>query len=134
MIPAMKILTMLVCVPLLAAFTACPAQKGDEQGDKKPKKIEDSKFTKEDPAIRAIDKFIKAQSVDTKSSSWKAELKEPPKQEFQANMDYVWNVETSAGELIRFRSKGRRKTAVERRRFERDEKEVEGCTKNLIKR
>lgn len=97
----MKTLTTLVCVPLLAVFASLPAQSDAKKAkqDKKQEKIVDSKITKNDPAVRAIDKFIKKQSVSKKKRGWRQTLSAPPKQEFQGNMDYLWHVETSEGPL-----------------------------------
>ncbi|MFN3244543.1 MAG: peptidylprolyl isomerase [Planctomycetota bacterium] len=102
----MKTLTTLVCVPLLAAFASLPAQTTKKAASEKAtakkakqEKIVDSKITKNDPAVREIDKFIKKQSVSKKKRGWRQTLSAPPKQEFQANMDYLWHVETSEGPL-----------------------------------
>lgn len=104
MICAMKNLITAVCVPLFAFVTAATAQEGETQKppakQEKPAKQEpqkDDKATAADPAIQAIDKFIKAQSVDTKKDGWRTGLKEPPKQTFAADADYFWHVQTSAG-------------------------------------
>ena len=105
----MKISTNLVCVSLLAMSTVLPAQGGaksaplmkpkQKQEQKQEQKPADSKITKADPAVRAIDKFIKKQSVSTKKRGWRQTLTEPPKQEFAADKDYLWHVETSEGPL-----------------------------------
>ena len=96
--PAMKILTTLVTLPLVAAFAVLPAQDDAKQGGDK-KKVEDSKITKNDAAVKEIDSFIKKNSVDKSASNWKTRLKSPPQQEFAADKDYLWHVETDAGDL-----------------------------------
>ncbi|MFK7743375.1 MAG: peptidylprolyl isomerase [Planctomycetota bacterium] len=96
----MNSLTTLVCVPLFAAFSVLPAQEtAKAQDSKKPQKIEDTEHTKKDAAIKALDKFIKKQTIDRKTATWKARLTAPPKQEFDSKCDYLWHVETSAGNL-----------------------------------
>ncbi|MEC7726145.1 MAG: peptidylprolyl isomerase [Planctomycetota bacterium] len=100
----MNNLMTLVCLPVLAASALLPAQDGAKRVKlMKPKasqeKAGDSKITKNDPAIRAIDKFIKKESVNTKKRGWRQSLSAPPKQEFQPNVDYLWHVETSEGAL-----------------------------------
>ncbi len=101
---AMRSVTSCVFVPLLAVSALLPAQSGVKSAAlMKPKagqdKVVDSKLTKNDPAIRALDKFIKKQSVSTKKRGWRLSLSEPPKQEFQSNVDYLWHVETSEGPM-----------------------------------
>ena len=100
----MNKLTIVFCVPLLAASAVLPAQDGAKRA-KAAKlkttqdKVVDSKLTLSDPAVRAIDAFIKKASVSTKKRGWRQTLQAPPKQDFQANMDYLWHVETSEGPL-----------------------------------
>jgi peptidyl-prolyl cis-trans isomerase B (cyclophilin B) len=98
MLWAMKILTTLICVPLMAAIAAVPAQD-KAKAPKKPAKFEDSKATKADPAIQAIDKFIKKASVSKKKRGWRLTLAAPPQQKFQADCDYIWHVETELGAM-----------------------------------
>ncbi len=100
---AMKTTTMFVCVPLLAVSTLLTAQDGAKRAalmkpkQKQEQKAGDSKITKSDPAIQALDKFIKKQSVSTKKRGWRQTLSAPPQQKFEANKDYLWHVETSEG-------------------------------------
>ncbi len=80
---AMRSVTSCVFVPLLAVSALLPAQSGVKSAAlMKPKagqdKVVDSKLTKNDPAIRALDKFIKKQSVSTKKRGWRLSLSEPP--------------------------------------------------------
>ena len=102
----MNNLSTLVLLPLLAASTLLPAQDGAKRvklmkpkQQQKQEKVVDSKTTKSDPAIQAIDKFIKKESVNTKKRGWRLSLSEPPKQKFQEGMDYLWHVETSEGAM-----------------------------------
>ena len=100
MLSAMKTLTRIAVLPLLAGVVALPAQsKKTKEKEREPQKIEDSKFTKKDPAIQAIDKFIKKQSISTKKRGWRLSLSKPPQQKFQEDMDYFWHMETSEGPL-----------------------------------
>ena len=100
----MNNLTIVFGMPLLLVSALLPAQDGDKRA-KAAKlkttqdKVVDSKLTLSDPAVRAIDKFIKKASVSTKKRGWRQSLAAPPKQDFQANMDYLWHVETSEGSL-----------------------------------
>ena len=102
----MNNLSTLVFLPLLAASTLLPAQDGAKRvklmkpkQQQKQEEVVDSKTTKKDPAIQAIDKFIKKESVNTKKRGWRLSLSEPPKQKFQEGMDYLWHVETSEGPM-----------------------------------
>ena len=102
----MKNLRNIVCVPLLAAFTMLPAQDTPKRAKlmkpkakQKQEQVVDSKLTKSDPAVSAIDKFIKEQSVSTKKRGWRQTLSAPPKQEFEQGADYLWHMETSEGPL-----------------------------------
>ena len=98
MISAMKILTTLVCVPLLAAITAIPAQeKKAKQGAKPSGVITDTKATKADEAIKAADAFIASKKVNKSKSGWKQALSKPPKLAFSKDADYFWHLETAAG-------------------------------------
>lgn len=100
MIPAMKILTTLVCVPLLAAFAVLPAQDQDQKpAPNSQGKITDSKATKADAAIVAIDKFIAQAEVNTKKKGWRQSLKKPPKLTFSADAEYYWHIETAVGAM-----------------------------------
>lgn len=100
MIPAMKILTTLVCVPLLAAVTAIPAQEKKGKQDAKPTGVvSDTKTTKGDSAIMAMDKFIASESINKSKNGWKTTLSKPPKLTFSADKDYFWHVETAVGAM-----------------------------------
>ena len=101
MIPAMKILTTLVCVPLLAAVTAIPAQeKKEAKQDPKPAKVpSDTKATTADSAIQAIDKFIAKKAIKKNKSGWKMTLSKPPQLQFSADKDYFWHVDTAVGAM-----------------------------------
>lgn len=108
MLRAMNNLQLMLSVPLLAAFSVLPAQGESKKGDKakepapaaeRAKKREDSKTTKADPAIKAIDDFIKKQSVDKKAIGWRNRLKRPPKLEFAKDSNYFWHIETEVGSI-----------------------------------
>ncbi len=53
-----------------------------------------------DPAIDAIDKFIAEQGVDLDASGWRTKLSAPPRAEFHPSRRYLWNLETSHGEVL----------------------------------
>jgi cyclophilin family peptidyl-prolyl cis-trans isomerase len=54
----------------------------------------------QDPALVAIDRFIEEQSIDTSASDWKLRLVSPPKLEFDSGTTYLWELETSVGNLV----------------------------------
>ncbi len=53
-----------------------------------------------DPALTAIDQFIREQSVDTSDPGWKLRLSEPPSLSFAAETRYLWTLETSLGSVV----------------------------------
>lgn len=97
----MKILMMLACAPLLAASSVLPTQesKPARKEQKVQEEVVETKATKSDPVVRAIDKFIKKKSVSKKNKNWRQSLPEPPKQEFSAEADYFWHVQTAVGTM-----------------------------------
>ena len=100
MIPAMKILTTLVCVPLLAAVTAIPAQEKKTKQDGKPTGVvTNTKTTKADPAIMAMDKFLASKTINKSKRGWKQTLSKPPLLTFSADKKYFWHVETAVGAM-----------------------------------
>lgn len=108
MIFAMKIPTTLICLPVLALGSSLlaqnPEQKPVEQETKAQQKAEqkapeDSKVTKGDPAIKAIDEFIVKAEIDKEKATWKQTLKAPPEVIFSEFHDYIWHVETEEGSL-----------------------------------
>lgn len=101
MLLGMKILTTLVCVPLLAAVTAVPAQekKKAKQDPKKSEVVSDTKATASDQAIKEIDKFIADKKINTKKPGWKQTLTKPPKLKFDQGNKYFWHVETAVGAM-----------------------------------
>ncbi len=54
----------------------------------------------EDPALAAIDQFIREQSIDTSDPGWKLRLPEPPSLSFAAETRYLWSLETSHGNVV----------------------------------
>ncbi len=70
------------------------------QGRKKArsKRVPDDRVTARDPAIKAIDKFIK-KKVSTRRKDWKSTMRRPPEREFSPKHDYFWQVETDQGPL-----------------------------------
>jgi len=100
MIPAMKTLTTLLCVPLLAVVTAVPAQDKKSKQDKASKGvISDTKATKEDKAIKEMDAFIAKKAVKKGKPGWRQVLSKPPQLKFAKDADYFWHVETAAGPM-----------------------------------
>ncbi len=53
-----------------------------------------------DPALAAIDQFIRAQSIDTSDGGWKLRLPQPPGLSFAPDKRYLWQLETSQGEIL----------------------------------
>jgi cyclophilin family peptidyl-prolyl cis-trans isomerase len=53
----------------------------------------------DDPAIQAVDRFIAEQAVDTSAQGWRLRLKAPPKLPFDAERSYLWELETSCGNV-----------------------------------
>jgi len=53
-----------------------------------------------DPALEAVDRFIQEQSIDTSAAGWKLRLPEPPSLSFAASKKYLWELETSHGEIL----------------------------------
>lgn len=53
-----------------------------------------------DPALTAIDHFIREQSVDTSDPGWKLRLSESPSLSFAAETRYLWSLETSHGSVV----------------------------------
>lgn len=102
MMLGMKTLMTLVCVPLFAAATALPAQV-KEEAPEAPKQAQekagDSKATKADAAIQAMDAFIAKQAVNTKKGGWRESLAEPPQLTFTEGADYFWHMETAVGTM-----------------------------------
>lgn len=114
MIPAMKTLTIVVCAPLLAALAVLPAQdkkqgpksQDTESQDTKTQdtkaqapKNQDTKATKADIGIKALDNFIAKKEVDTKKAGWRQSLSQPPTLAFNKNAEYFWHVETAVGSM-----------------------------------
>lgn len=54
----------------------------------------------QDPALEAIDRFIAQQDIQTGRSGWKLSLPAPPKVEFDPARTYLWDLETSCGDLV----------------------------------
>lgn len=102
-------LSLLATTTLLAAQSGDPAKKpaDGKPSTQEPKKVaQDRKGDKDDPAmakdpaIAAIDKFIKKASVDTKNPGWRTQLQAPPLVPFDPKTDYFWHMETTKGELV----------------------------------
>jgi peptidyl-prolyl cis-trans isomerase B (cyclophilin B) len=103
----------LLCLPFLAFATLLPAQEAGgekKQGDKPKASAQDDKKDQKgapkddpqmakDPAILAIDKFLKKANVDTKNPAWRTQLKQPPLVPFDSKTEYFWHMETTKGEL-----------------------------------
>ena len=94
----MKILTTIVCVPLLAAFSVLPAQDKKKPAPQKGV-ITDTAATKSDAAIKEIDAFIASKKVSTNKKGWRSSLTKPPKLKFSKDMDYFWHMETVVGSM-----------------------------------
>ncbi len=55
---------------------------------------------KGDPALKEIDDFIAAQTIDKKQPDWKQNLPKPPKLSFTKGKQYFWDLETSQGKIV----------------------------------
>ena len=53
-----------------------------------------------DPALEAIDAFIADQSIDTAGDGWKTALPQPPTVSFEEGKRYLWELDTSLGEIV----------------------------------
>ncbi len=58
------------------------------------------KKEKTDPAIEALDAFIKKATIDHSDALWKTKLPKPPVVGFTAQKEYIWALETSKGEIL----------------------------------
>ncbi len=85
---------------LAALATALPAQDKDAGKDKKPTADQKAaaKRTAGDPAVKALDSFIK-KKVNTKAKDWRLRAPEPPRVEFDAESAYYWMLDTDCGLL-----------------------------------
>jgi peptidyl-prolyl cis-trans isomerase B (cyclophilin B) len=52
-----------------------------------------------DAAIAAIDAFIAEQAIDSSSDGWRTRLSAPPKQSFDGDKKYFWDIETNVGSM-----------------------------------
>ena len=84
-----------IALALAALAAAAPAQGRKRGSDNVPA---DDKLTAKDPAIVAIDKFIK-KKVGKKAKTWRTTMPRPPELEFTADRDYFWHLETDCGML-----------------------------------
>lgn len=76
-----------------------PEAKSQDPKGGKPEEHKDDALTAKDPAIVALDKFIKTKAGSQSDPTWRTKLPEPPQQAFNAACDYVWHMETSLGGL-----------------------------------
>ncbi len=112
----MRVLAPAASFALAMAFAAClptpvPAQgrkppadkpkatKPNSDGPVSQRPAKDDAATAKDPAIVAIDKFVK-QKVSTKRADWKTSLPAPPALPFVKDRDYLWHVQTTKGTLV----------------------------------
>ena len=96
-------------VAIVPILSLCACAQGTEKKPQDPPKSEkaapapaqgqDAAALANDPAIKAIDKFISEQKVDKGTDAWKQRLTQPPKLEFDANTDYFWHLDTEVGAL-----------------------------------
>ncbi len=99
--------TLLLAVPFLGLCTLLTAQEGEKPKPQDPVKVtsqtppkdQDAKTLANDPAIKAIDKFIDEKNIDKKAEGWKTRLPEPPKVTFDPNADYFFAMKTSEGDV-----------------------------------
>ncbi|MCB9876263.1 MAG: peptidylprolyl isomerase [Planctomycetes bacterium] len=103
----MKTLITLASLPLLVLAACAKAQESATKPKQEPetqaqatKPAKDDKVTANDPAVKAIDEFIKKSKVDQGKPGWRTALAEPPKQTFSKDHDYLWHVETGEGKLV----------------------------------
>jgi peptidyl-prolyl cis-trans isomerase B (cyclophilin B) len=52
-----------------------------------------------DAAIAAIDAFIAEQAIDSSNDGWRTRLSAPPKQSFDADKKFYWDIETNVGSM-----------------------------------
>jgi cyclophilin family peptidyl-prolyl cis-trans isomerase len=52
-----------------------------------------------DPAITALEEFIKRESINTSGRRWRTDLPRPPLAPFDASKSYYWKVSTNKGDL-----------------------------------
>ncbi len=53
-----------------------------------------------DPAMQAIDAFIRESEVDTSRSDWRTRLRKPPKIAFDPARKYFWKLSTNQGDMV----------------------------------
>ncbi len=83
-----RIVSLAILTAALSAALSC-------QGPTK-----DDKVTAGDPAIKAIDKFLKGDGKpDTTKSDWRQRMKKPPTVTFAPGYDYYWNIQTNKGDI-----------------------------------
>ena len=114
MLPRMSHLLRAICPTILCLLAALPAQEGGKRkpGDKpkqeageqhgKDKKggtISDP-VTDKDPAVVAIDEFIKRNKADKKSPDWRLRLSAPPIAQFDKDSEYLWHIDTTQGLVV----------------------------------
>ncbi|HLQ39317.1 MAG TPA: peptidylprolyl isomerase [Planctomycetota bacterium] len=96
---------LLLAVPAFAQAEKKPEPPKAPQKDTAPKdkaqgeKPKDDKVTAQDPAIIAIDDFIKAKGPAKKDGSWRTSLPQPPKVTFDNGHRYEWHMKTNKGPI-----------------------------------
>ncbi|HVS10505.1 MAG TPA: peptidylprolyl isomerase [Planctomycetota bacterium] len=86
----------------LTAFAQDGGKKPDPAQDPKPaaqKRPADDAVTAKDPAIVAIDEFIKTKVPAEKPANWRTTLAQPPKLTFAKDAQYEWRMKTNKGEI-----------------------------------
>jgi cyclophilin family peptidyl-prolyl cis-trans isomerase len=90
-------------LPALAQEGAQKAPAGQQPATKAPaaqgKPEKDSQLTAKDPAIVAIDEFIKKSGPAKKEGNWKSSLAQPPKVTFNKEVNYEWHIKTNKGDI-----------------------------------
>jgi cyclophilin family peptidyl-prolyl cis-trans isomerase len=98
------------CAVVMALFVAAlvgqdgKPKKPQGKGEKAPKvqlpgPEKDDLITKKDKVVAALDKFLAAHAPNSKQSTWRTQLSEPPLQTFLETHDYFWHLATNKGEL-----------------------------------
>lgn len=89
--PVHRLTRLLVPLLLLCLMVGC-SDDGATAGERAPT----------DPAMVAIDAFIKEKQISKSGSNWKTSLPKPPRVRFDPSKTYYWKLVTNKGE-IRFR-------------------------------
>ncbi|MGE3172320.1 MAG: peptidylprolyl isomerase [Planctomycetota bacterium] len=85
----------LLAVTLLATAVSAQGRRGDDR----PGPARDDSITRKDPAIAAIDKFLKRHRPSQKRADWRQAMKAPDEVKFRKDREYRWHLATSKGEV-----------------------------------